>query len=290
MTHPRIGVALGGGGARGLAHIPVLEAFDDLGVRPHAMAGTSIGALLGAAYAGGMPGEAMRSFAEETFRDRNAVLARLWKLRPKRFADLFGGGGLMQFEALKVLEVFVGDAIPASFDDLKIPLAVIATDFFGCRELDLREGDLHAAVAASIAIPALFRPMTIGERTVIDGGVVNPLPFDALPKSCDLIVAVDVVGSPIPRRKRQAPSAMDALFGATQILMQTITSQKLKNRKPDIVVRPDIDSFRVLDFLKAGQVLEAAEPNREKVKRQLAEAIEAHEKAGSKGTRHRLQA
>ncbi|MBA5778991.1 patatin-like phospholipase family protein [Stappia sp. F7233] len=290
MTQPRIGLALGGGGARGLAHIPVLEAFDDLGIRPHAMAGTSIGALLGAAYAGGMAGEAMRSFAEDTFRDRNAVLAKLWKLRPKRFADLFGGGGLMQFEALKVLEVFIGDAIPATFADLRLPLAVIATDFYGCKELDLRTGNLHAAVAASIAIPALFRPVTIDGRIVIDGGVVNPLPFDALPKTCDIIVAVDVVGSPSPRRKRQNPSATDALFGATQILMQTITSQKLRSRRPDILVKPDIDSFRVLDFLKADKVLEAAEPIRETVKRQVADAIEAHDKAAAKGERHRLQA
>lgn len=281
MADIRIGLALGGGGARGLAHIPVMEAFDDLGVKPHAMAGTSIGALLGAAYAGGKSGEEIRAFAEETFRDRNAVLARLWKLRPKRFAELFGGAGLPQFDPVKVLEAFVGTAIPATFDDLSIPMAVLSTDFFGCREVDIRSGPLHEAIAASIAIPALFRPVTIGGKVMIDGGVVNPLPFDALPKSCDLIVAVDVIGSPFPRRKTKMPRATDALFGATQILMQSITAEKLKSRQPDILVRPDIDSFRVLDFLKAQKILEAAEPTRDKVKRELERAMNGLARAKS---------
>ncbi len=87
MREPRIGLALGGGGARGMTHIPVLEAFDDLGIKPHAIAGSSIGSILGAAYAGGMTGSEIRAIALDTFRDRNAALSRLWQLRPKRFTD-----------------------------------------------------------------------------------------------------------------------------------------------------------------------------------------------------------
>ena len=142
MTTPRVGLALGGGGARGMAHVPVLEAFDDLGIRPHAIAGTSIGAIIGAGYAGGLSGEDIRALAVATFRDRNAVLARLWKLRPKRITDLFGGGGLMQFDAGKVVEIFIGDAVPDTFEALRIPLVVLATDYYGCREVNLRSGPL----------------------------------------------------------------------------------------------------------------------------------------------------
>ncbi|MXN66139.1 patatin-like phospholipase family protein [Stappia sp. GBMRC 2046] len=279
MASPRIGLALGGGGARGLAHVPVLEAFDDLGIKPHAIAGTSIGALIGAAYAGGMSGDDIRDYTEKTLSDRNAALARLWQLRPKRFADIFGAGGVMQFDALRVLEVFVGDAIPQTFEELKVPLAVLATDFYGCREVDLRSGPLHSAVAASIAIPALFKPVTIQDRIMIDGGVVNPLPFDALPQACDIVVAVDVVGSPVSRGKTPHPSAGDSLFGATQILMQTVVAEKLKSRRPDILVRPDIEAFRVLDFLKARKIMDTAQPIRETVKTQIEKSIKAIEKS-----------
>ncbi len=281
MTAPRIGLALGGGGARGLAHVPVFEAFDDLGLRPCAIAGSSIGAILGAGYASGLSGEDIRKIAEATFSDRNSVLGLLWRLRPRRFTEFFAGNGLMQFDALKVIETFVGDVIPETFDELEIPLAVLATDFYGCSEVDIRAGALKQAVAASIAIPALFRPVTIDERILIDGGVVNPLPFDALPGDCDIIVAVDVVGAPFPRRGKTRPTAADALFGSTQILMQTITAEKLKSRRPDLLIRPDIEAFRVLDFLKSAQILSAAEPLREDVKRRLSTTIELFD-SGSK--------
>ncbi|WP_186386984.1 MULTISPECIES: patatin-like phospholipase family protein [unclassified Stappia] len=277
MTTVRIGLALGGGGARGMAHVPVMEAFDDLGIRPAAIAGTSIGAIFGAAFATGLDGAALREISQATFADRNAVLARLWKLRPRRLGDLFGNPGIMQFNALKVLEQFVGQHIPASFEELQTPLTLIATDFYLCREVRLQQGSLHHAVAASIAIPALFKPVTVEGRIMVDGGLVNPLPFDALPPDMDIVVASDVVGSPIPRKGRNLPGAGDAVFGATQILMQSIVQEKLKNRQPDVLVKPDISGFRVLDFMKTGTILEAAEPMRETVKRQVAAAIEAFE-------------
>jgi NTE family protein len=281
MTAPRIGIALGGGGARGMAHVPVLEALDDLGVRPAAMSGTSIGAIFAAGYAGGLSGEALREIATTTFRDRNAVLARLWKLRPRRFGDFFGSPGLMQFDALRVLETFVGESIPDSFEELEIPLSVIATDFYACCAVTLAQGSLPSAVAASMAIPALFKPVNYEDRVLVDGGIVNPLPFDALPPDLDIVVASDVVGSPMPRKGRRIPRAGDALFGSIQVLMQSITVEKLKNRAPDILVKPDIPGYRVLDFLKTEEILARAEPMREQVKRELAAMIERFEKDGT---------
>ncbi len=278
MSGPRIGLALGGGGARGMAHVPVIEAFGDLGIVPHAISGTSIGAIFGAGFASGLDGESLREISEATFRDRNAVLARLWKLRPRRLGDLFGNPGIIQFDAGKVLEQFVGAHIPETFADLRVPLAVVATDFYRCREVTLSSGPLHAAVAASMAIPALFKPVMVEGQVMVDGGLVNPLPFDALPEDIDIVVASDVVGSPIPRKGRAMPGATDAVFGATQILMQSITQEKLKSRQPDILVKPDIAGYRVLDFTKTDRILAAAEPMRETTKRRIDAAVEAFER------------
>ncbi|WP_150524655.1 patatin-like phospholipase family protein [Roseibium sediminis] len=258
MTAPRIGLALGGGGARGMSHIPVLEAFDQLGIRPHAITGTSIGSILGAAYAAGRSGQEVREIALELFADRNAVLASLWKLRPKKLTDIFTGS-TVTFDPLKVLEAFVAHHLPETFEDLEVPFKAIATDFYGCEEVVLESGPLLPAIAASIAIPAVFRPVKRNDRILIDGGVANPLPFDRLPADCDIIVAVDVVGGPVPRADREAPTSLDTIFGSSQILMQSITQQKLKQSAPALLLRPENDNVRVLDFLKTRQVLEKAE-------------------------------
>jgi len=265
---PRIGLALGGGGARGLAHIPVLEALDDLGLKPAQINGTSIGALMGAAYASGRSGQEIREIALEIFADRNSVFSRLWQLRPRRFAEMFRAGPV-QFDPLRVLEVFVADYLPATFEDLHIPLRMLATDFYGCEEVDFDSGPLLPALAASIAIPALFRPVRFAGRHLIDGGIVNPLPFDGLRETCDIVIAVDVVGAPVPRENKDDISVLDSLFGSSQILMQTITKQKLKLDQPDILVSPPHDTIRVLDFMKAERILDKAESLRDVTRQQL---------------------
>ncbi|MFC6655351.1 patatin-like phospholipase family protein [Roseibium salinum] len=265
---PRIGLALGGGGARGLAHIPVLEALDDLGLKPTRIAGSSIGAIMGAAYASGLSGEEVRQIALEIFADRNSVLSRLWQLRPRRIADVFRPGPV-QFDPERVLEVFLASYLPDRFEDLHIPLRVLATDFYGCEEVDFETGPLLPAIAASIAIPAIFRPVRLDGRILIDGGVVNPLPFDGLRATCDIVIAVDVVGAPVPRANKDDISMLDSLFGSSQILMQTITNQKLKIDQPDILVRPPHDAIRVLDFMKAEHILNTAESLRETTKEKL---------------------
>ncbi|MFD1695304.1 patatin-like phospholipase family protein [Roseibium aestuarii] len=275
MSQPTIGLALGGGGARGLSHIPVLEAFDELGLRPHAISGASIGAILGAAYACGLSGADIRKIALDTFGERNKVLSSLWQLRPRKWTQMFSGG-LMQFDPVTVLDLFVTSHLPASFADLDIPLAIIAADYYGCSEVVLEDGDLKQAIAASIAIPAVFRPVERDGQVLVDGGVVNPLPFDALPVSCDLIVAVDVVGAPVQRNGQTLPSALDSLFGASQILMQTITREKLKSRHPDLLLRPADDNVRVLDFLQTRHILEQASPLKELAKHEIDRIITNH--------------
>lgn len=275
-TTPRIGLALGGGGARGIAHVAVVEALDEMGVVPAAIAGTSIGAIYGAAWAGGLSGADLRARTLESFANRSAALAKLWTLRPKRWGDLLAGGiGLGQLSPERILEIFVGDALPATFADCPVPLAVVATDFYGGRETILSTGPLRRAVAASIALPTIFKPVVIDGRVLLDGGIMNPVPVDALPTEVDLVVAVDVVSFPEPADGETAPGALQAVFGASQLMQQQIAAFKFEARRPDLLIRPPVNDVRMLDFLAAEKVLAAAEPVKEEVKRRLGRLLEA---------------
>jgi NTE family protein len=189
------GLALGGGGARGLAHIVVLEAFDELGVRPSLIAGTSIGAVVGAAYAAGMSGRAIREHATRSLRDRSGVMAALIASRVGRLADIVSGfGNPFLIDGERLLDRLWPEAVPERFEDLLLPLEVAATDYHARAEAAFTTGPLGPAVAASIAIPGVIRPVRLGERLLVDGGAVNPLPFDRLIGRADVIVAVDVTG------------------------------------------------------------------------------------------------
>lgn len=276
MSAPSIALALGGGGARGLSHILMIEALDELGITPAWIAGTSIGACVGAGAAAGMSGREMRAYALETFAERAAVLAKLWTLRPRRIADFFTPGGLSpaQVSAERVIELFMPPTLPRTFEELTLPFTAIACDFYGWKQVPIETGELRSAIAASIAIPFIFRPVMREECVLVDGGVVNPLPFDAVRGRAEIIVAVDVIGGPRGRPDHM-PGASESIFGATQLLMQTVVAEKLAHGAPHIVIRPDINSFRVMDFLKVGAILDAAEPAKDRLKRALEEAIKA---------------
>lgn len=266
-----VSLALGGGGARGLAHVVVLEVLDDLGVKVEAISGTSIGAIIGAGYANGLSGRDIREATLALFSDTGAVLQSLWKLRGDRFLPkLFP----TNIDPQLVLETFVGDLIPRHFDDLKTPLAIVASDYYGWKEKVFRSGDLRKAVAASIAIPVLFSPIRTEGRVLVDGGFVNPLPFDHLPSDM-MTIAVDVTGGPKapPLEEGQIdiplPGIRDMLFGSTQFIMQSITNEKLKSRRPDVLISPPIEAYRVLDFLKVKEILTATDAERDGIKRQI---------------------
>jgi NTE family protein len=274
-SEPRIGLALGGGGARGLAHIPVIEALDELGIRPAVIAGTSIGAIVGAIYASGMSGREMHAFAVARFRNRSEVLARLWALRPKRVRDIFAQGTLTigQFNAERILEAFLPDSLPATFDELSIPLKLIATDFYGWRETVIEHGPLMRAIAASSALPVLFRPVGVGDAVMIDGGISNPLPFDRAAEESDIVIAVDVTGGPL-RGHRRVPGSTEAMFGASQLFMRAITNEKLKSgRPPDILLHAPANGYRALDFMKAAAIIKDAEPLKDTLKHMLERAL-----------------
>jgi NTE family protein len=281
---PRIALALGGGGARGLAHVPVLEAFDELGVKPCHIAGTSIGALIGVGFAAGMSGAEIREHIVEVIGDGSAVLNTLWGLRPKTFTDLLQGGLFRRapLDPAALVAAVLPAALPARFEQLALPLSVIATDFYGHKEVVFGTGELRPAIAASIALPMLFRPVVIDDKVLIDGGAVAPLPFDHVGEA-DITVAVDVMGGPQPREDRVTPTGAEAMFGAMQLLMQAIVREKLKTRRPDVLIAPEVNRFRLLDFFRARQVLEAASPIKETAKREIAEALDRWARGGAAG-------
>jgi NTE family protein len=271
---PAIGLVLGGGGARGFGHIVMLEAFDELGLRPAAIAGCSIGAILGAAYAGGLSAAEIRDAALATFRDSGAALGRLWALRPRRLNEMFSGR-IGQFDAERLLEAFVGPFLPDSFEACALPFAVVATDFYGARTVIFRNGPLKPAVAASIALPILFRPVAYDGAVLIDGGVTDPVPVDALPAPVDLVVAVDVVALPEPRDDLGIPATVETAVGAAQLLMASLADAKFQLSPPDMLFRPPVGRFHVLDFLKAREIIDACAPEKDEVKRRITRLMES---------------
>jgi NTE family protein len=263
-------LALGGGGARGLAHIPVLEAIDDMGLKPAAIAGTSIGALIGAAYAAGMPAKDIRHYAISVAHSPAQTRQRLLAARIGKLSDLLSGAfsQAIQMDAEKFCAQFLPQGLPADFSDLNIPLTVVATDLHRRQEAAFTSGPLRPALAASMAIPGLFRPVTIGDSILVDGGATNPLPFDRLAGAADAIVAVDVFGAPAAERS-DLPSVWDSLFTTLLIMGSTIVAAKQVHSTPDLVFRPSISIFRMLDFNQASAILRTADSVKAEVTEKL---------------------
>ncbi|MBB3770668.1 NTE family protein [Angulomicrobium tetraedrale] len=271
---PRIAVALGSGGARGLSHVLVLEALDDLGVKPVALAGASIGALFASVYAAGMPARELRQLVAHTLRNRGEVMRRLLAARVGRISHLFAGlGNPVLIDAEQMIAGFLPDIVPETFEELGIPLQVVATDYWGRCERMFEQGPIRPAVAASLAIPGLMRPVQHGGHTLVDGGAVNPLPFDLLRARADIVLAVDITGGH-GTEMRGVPAPFEAMFATLQIMASSIVGEKLKNGAPDILIRPNVHDFRVLEFFRFAAIFKASEPAKDEVKRRLAAALE----------------
>ncbi|WP_313192182.1 patatin-like phospholipase family protein [Shinella zoogloeoides] len=266
---PTVAIALGGGGARGLAHIHVIEVLDELGIRPVLIAGVSIGAIMGAAMAAGMTGREIREHTLATIGRPGQIMNRLWSLRPAGFSQMVAGGFRVgQFNLERVLKAFLPERLPETFEELPIPLKIIASDYYAQCECVCDSGPLLPAIAASAALPAVFRPVVLNGRVMIDGGLWNPVPFDHLAGKADITIGVDVVGKP-PAGTAEVPNSIDSLYGATQLTMRSIVTLKLEKAAPDIFLQPEVGRFRVLDFAKAEEVLAASAGIRDELKRAL---------------------
>jgi len=267
-----IGLALGGGGARGLAHVLIFEVFDELGVKPRRIAGTSIGAIMGALYASGLSAKDIRELiaawmgTESTKWSRAMVSMNIFKWIDLIDPDL-GKGGLISSD--KFLG-FLHQAIKqSSFAELKIPLKIVATDFWKGEQTVFERGELLSAVKASMALPGIFDPVRIDDRVYIDGGAVNPLPYDLLLRESGTTVAIDASGT-VTDQRGKVPAFFDTIFHTFHVMGQSILADKLRLQRPDIYIKPDIVDIKALDFLKAKEIYSQAAPVKETLKRKLA--------------------
>ncbi len=262
MAQTKIGLALGGGGARGLSHIAFVKALDEMGVKPHIIAGTSIGAIIGGFYAAGMSGAKMEDILESI--------------------DYKEIGRLMDFAIFNRGAMFKGDAVErffmehlhaTRFDQLQIPLKIVATDFWKRKEVVLESGDLIWAIRASMSIPIVFKPVTIGDMVLVDGGLVNPLPYDLIRDDCDILIAIDVTGQRVPKNEDQVPTMWESAASSFLIMQSAIIDSKRKYIVPDIYIKPQIKNVQLLNFDRYREIMDGVRYDVEQFKKQLDELL-----------------
>ncbi|MBT9494071.1 MAG: patatin-like phospholipase family protein [Paucibacter sp.] len=226
---PRIGLALGGGAARGFAHIGVIQVLEEQGIKVDLVAGTSAGSLVAALYASGLSGREMASLAENM--DEGAITDWAFPTR-----------GLIRGEALAR---YVREKTGAKqIEQMKLPLGIVATDLADGSGILFRRGDAGAAVRASSSVPAVFQPVKIGNREYVDGGLVAPVPVRyARQMGAELVIAVDISSPP---DEKPGSDAVRMLLQTFSIMGRSINNFEL--RDADLVIRPKLDGVGSADF------------------------------------------
>ena len=226
---PRIGLALGGGAARGFAHIGVIQVLEEQGIKVDLVAGTSAGSLVAALYASGLSGREMASLAENM--DEGAITDWAFPTR-----------GLIRGEALAR---YVREKTGAKLiEQMKLPLGIVATDLADGSGILFRRGDAGAAVRASSSVPAMFQPVKIGNREYVDGGLVAPVPVRyARQMGAELVIAVDISSPP---EEKPGTDAIRMLLQTFSIMGRSINNFEL--RDADLVIRPKLDGVGSADF------------------------------------------
>ncbi len=275
----KVGLALGGGGAKGISHVLILEALEELDLQPCFIAGTSIGALIGAMYCAGMSTAEMRAiFLEFSLKENESLKHIVTRKHIFKWLDFIGpqfrGRGLLRVENLLT---YLFESVHATrFSQLNIPLKVVASDFWSRQQVVLDKGTLIPAIRASMSLPGLFEPVKIRNRVLIDGGAVNPVPFDLLPRDCDLTIAVDVIGERTVSEK--LPSLSEAVFNTYQVMQKSIIREKLVTMMPDIYFEPNVVELRVLEFYKAHEVFKHGDTTKRKLKRLIKQHLKSADK------------
>lgn len=274
----RVGLALGGGSARGWAHVGVIRALEEAGVCPDLVCGTSVGSLVGAAYAAG-----------ELDRFEQWLLGlRLQDII--RFLDVSLSGGMLKGE--RVMEFFRNNFVDRPIEELVMPFAAVATALHTGAEVWLRDGSTVNAVRASIALPGLFTPSLRDGITLVDGGLVNPVPVSlARAMGADVVIAVDLgsdiigrhlntglqagetgsttgewmrklhqkLGGLIPAHSPgdpKQPSMHDVLFSSIDIMQVRIARSRMAGEPPDLLVSPRLAHLHLLDFHRAKEAID----------------------------------
>jgi NTE family protein len=262
----RIGLALSGGATRGLAHIGVLQAFEDNGIRPDCLSGTSIGAFAAALYAFGVPLKKIRDMGQ------GMTLANVSKLKLSRFA-LFSNEELARLIQSKIGKARIEEAL--------IPLAIMAVDIGTGEKLVLREGEVAPAVMASNAVPGIYRPVTIDGRMLVDGGIMEDVPISPLrPMGADIVVAVNLSAD---RKYRPPEDIIDILLNAFDIAIDEDTRVQVK--AADVLIEPRLSDFRRMDVSQIDALIaegyRAAAASIEKIRSVLAHPVDSDAASGA---------
>lgn len=243
----RIGLAFGGGGARGIAHLGVWQKLRELGIEFHCIAGTSIGAIAGAIIAAGRVDAALKWCAESD-----------WKKLPKLLMEtqLTSKALTRGTRVEQLLAELVG---AKSFDELSTPFAAVATDLNTGERVVMHDGDLLSAVRASMSIPGVFRPVERDGRVLIDGQLVDPIPIAACrAMGADKVIAVDI--NPPNSAENAKPfskvNIFDVLVNTITIFNCEMTRRVLAEHKPDLLIRPEVGNVLALDFRNASRLVE----------------------------------
>lgn len=280
----KIGLALGSGGARGIAHLGVLKAIEEYGLKIDYVSGSSMGAFVGAAYAAGSPLSRLESIAVKT----------TWQFVVKMFIPSFSKSGIV--EGKRISEYLYEVIGVRTFNDLDIPLSIDTTDLETGEKITIIEGDLIQAVRASVAVPLILTPKIIDGKVLVDGGLVSPIPIQTVREmGAEFIIAVDVMASPVKcitekgngfvdrvkesvkqstlfqaiakenDRHSLSNKAPEKLVGITNVLFQTISightkvaEYQILMEKPNILIKPDIKDFSSYDFHKGKELIDNA--------------------------------
>ena len=237
----RLGLALGGGGAKGIAHIAFLEKLDEMGITPSVIAGTSMGAIVGAVYCSGMKAGDMMAVLERmdekaSRRKKGGLLLRLTTGTPAYRGEF--------------MKRFIDSLLPVkTFEELKIPFKVSAVDFYTLEEKVFTSGSLLDAVMASAALPPGVYPYQIGDRFYIDGGAVNSVPATLIRDECDVLAAIDV-----SKVRPTAPGTKPTLKNARSAMMmagaRALMAYKMEEAQTDLFYKVLFDNIGTLDFFK----------------------------------------
>lgn len=262
MRKPRIGLALSGGGARGLVHIGVLKVLTQAGIQVDCIAGTSMGGIVAAAFASGLP---LDSIEEKAIRlSKMRELVKLVDPSPGRRGFLEGN---------RVRDFLADFFVDRTFENLKIPLALPAVDLITAQEIVFTKGLLFPAVLATIAVPGLFKPVEFAGYRLIDGGILNNLPVDRVRElGADIVIAVNAQFDPFTEKPWQdqptpphfpvpLPNFFLDFYRAELIMIAEITETKIRKCCPEILLHPPIpsDITMFLGFTRIKEVIAAGE-------------------------------
>ena len=237
---PKLGLALGGGAARGFAHVGVIQVLEENGIKPDLVVGTSAGSLVAAIYASGKTGPQLQQIAEgmeeAAFTD--------WTL------PIFSRGMLRGDALAKYVNTLVGGKL---LEYMSIPLGVVATDLASGQGVLFQRGDTGTAVRASSSVPAVFQPVKIGTHEYVDGGLVSPVPVRyAKAMGADVIIGVDISSAP---ENNPSSDTLQILLQTFAIMGKSINAFELKDA--DVVVRPALAGMKSNDFGSRKRAIEA---------------------------------